>query len=330
MTPRRLLVCLAVVTCALGFAGLAMAQPEATDERSASSDADRARELYERGAEAFRASRYLEAIRYFEQANRAVPNPALSYNIALAYDSIGDTAAALRWYRDYLRRVPEAEDEDEVTGSVRRLEQELRKLGVQQVTITSSPPGAPVYLDGERVGVTPWTGEMTAGRHQVRLELEGYAPGQVEFSLPEDRAIDVSLTLVEARPRDPAPVAAPKSVAVEDETLRHRIRPGSWITLSVGVATLGAAGYAEAAAERAEQEARDASIQLDAADAADRMDRRRTTARILGSAGGVATLVGAGLLIRDLRTSRSARAHSWVPGLTCDPSGCMTTVRGRF
>src|SRR5262249_15619408 len=42
------------------------------------------------------------------------------------------------------------------------------------VFLTSVPPGATVYVDGIRKGITPTGMSLTEGQHQVRFELQGY------------------------------------------------------------------------------------------------------------------------------------------------------------
>jgi len=45
----------------------------------------------------------------------------------------------------------------------------------QSITFESSPSGAAVYLDGERVGVTPFTDKLKKNKYSsFRVELDGY------------------------------------------------------------------------------------------------------------------------------------------------------------
>ena len=52
----------------------------------ADADAERAKQLYGLGAEAFTARRNAEAITYFRRAAELVPSAKLTYNIGLAYE----------------------------------------------------------------------------------------------------------------------------------------------------------------------------------------------------------------------------------------------------
>ena len=58
-------------------------------------------------------------------------------------------------------------------GKVTRVEVEFAtKPG--QVVIMSSPDGAEVYDGQRRLGVTPWSGDLGRGHHQVRIVKDGY------------------------------------------------------------------------------------------------------------------------------------------------------------
>src|SRR5262245_57031228 len=65
---------------------------------------DRARQLFLQGVAAYKAGRYYEAVEIFLQTQRIYPDTQLSFNVARAYENLGDVGAALRYYRDYLRQ----------------------------------------------------------------------------------------------------------------------------------------------------------------------------------------------------------------------------------
>src|SRR5205814_3706725 len=120
------------------------------------------------------SGRYADAVEQFLAADRLAPSAALSYDVARAYEKLGQASLALRWYRDYLRRAHDAPDAEQVRRTVRTLQNTLRDKGVQQVTVRSTPRGATVAIDGEPVGVTPWSGDLPPGRHRATLVYEGY------------------------------------------------------------------------------------------------------------------------------------------------------------
>ncbi|HHO47470.1 MAG TPA: PEGA domain-containing protein [Desulfobacteraceae bacterium] len=52
------------------------------------------------------------------------------------------------------------------------------------VSLTTSPEGATVLIDGEEKGDTPVTVELPAGAHRIEYRREGYAPLAVELDVP--------------------------------------------------------------------------------------------------------------------------------------------------
>jgi len=103
---------------------------------------EQAKQLYLLGAEAFAAQRNADAIHYFRQAERLVPNAKLTYNIAPAYDEMGDTGRALSEYQAFLAREPDSLHRDEAQSRIAALELSLAALGVQQLRVASAPSGA--------------------------------------------------------------------------------------------------------------------------------------------------------------------------------------------
>jgi cytoskeleton protein RodZ len=65
------------------------------------------------------------------------------------------------------------------------------------MTVTSTPPGARVTVDGIGWGETPITiREVPGGRKVVRVTKDGYESQQQIVSIPDDRrAIEVRITL---------------------------------------------------------------------------------------------------------------------------------------
>src|ERR1044071_725410 len=192
------------------LARAADAPPPAQDAAAVEERRARAKTRYEEGAAAYSAGRFKDAVDLFLEADSLAPSAPLSFNIARAYEKLGDDAGALRWFRDYLRRAPDAPNAKEVDGSITAYEQRLAKKGVQQLTVMSTPAGATVTVDDRPVGVTPWTGDLLPGKHRVGLSLRGYEDQALDVELAGHRSRDLSATLVEqaAAPAAAAPAAA--------------------------------------------------------------------------------------------------------------------------
>ena len=314
MSPRRSHTRLALGLCAclsLGGRGLAVAAdapvgtPQAT---TAAQSRQLAEAKYEEGVSAYRAERYVDAVRSFLEADAISPSAALSYNIARAYEKLSDDAQTLRWYRNYLRLTPAASNAAEVASYVQALSAKLAKEGIQQVSVLSSPSGATVVIDGNPLGVTPLTVELAPGAHTALLSLRGYSDAASDFTLPAATPLDVSVTLrVAAQPpsSSQAPTSEPKR--------RFGIAP--YITLGVAGACLGAAGLFELSRRSAQNSAKNEQVQLAFQDDLNSVDNRRAAARVLLSVGSVLAVTGGALLLFNQRvTPESTAVVAGVPG----------------
>jgi tetratricopeptide (TPR) repeat protein len=241
---------------------------------------DRARELFKEGVAAYRAGRYYEAVDIFLETQRIYPDTQLCFNVARAYENLGNTVAALRYYRDYLRQADRPSDGEEVRQRVRKLEEQLALKGVQLLTVLSQPEGATVLLDGRPVGITPWNGETYAGKHRLALALARHVPSEQVVELDAHTARDVSLVLLPAAESAPAPTV----IVREMPEKRPGVSLPTLLTLGSGLLLLGGAVVAEAVSS-------DAGMS-------------RTSAFFAGSGMGVSS-VGGVMLYFDLAPSRS-------------------------
>jgi tetratricopeptide (TPR) repeat protein len=104
-------------------------------------DTERARVLYQEGAQLYAARKYQEAIVKFEQARALKAAPGLDYNIARAYDRLGNDAKAVEAYRRYVASGPS--DADVVRARIAVLEQRLPKPAQAQAQAQAPPPAPP-------------------------------------------------------------------------------------------------------------------------------------------------------------------------------------------
>jgi tetratricopeptide (TPR) repeat protein len=309
------------------------ADAPAPEGDAALSDARRAdaKAKYEQGAAAYAAGRFKDAVDLFLEADALAPSAPLSFNIARAYEKLGDDSGALRWYRDYLRRSPDAANAKDVQGAVEKLEDRLAKKGVQQLSVMSTPSGATVAVDGRPVGVTPWTGDLLPGRHRLELSLRGYQDQATDVDLAAHRSRDVSVALVAstaapgaapvAAPATPAPAgpAAPPPTSQEATSSGYGIWP--WVTLGAGGAALAGALTFELLRRGSESDAEQEKTQIGYKEALDRMEGQQTTARILAGVGGALVVTGGVLLVLDLGSSKRENAARL---------GIVPTVGGAF
>jgi tetratricopeptide (TPR) repeat protein len=244
----------------------------------------RAQVIFEQAVAAYKEGRYFDAVELFLETNRIYPDSKLCFNIARAYEGLGSSAGALRYYREYLRRTPNAADKADVENNVRQLQLALSQKGVQQMSIFSAPDGAVLSIDGQPIALTPWTGETWPGKHRLTLTHPGYIEGQQIVELSPLRAVDVQLEL------KPEPSARPPTSAGAEQRSEqgHGIALLTVATLAAGAVLLGSA----------------LGVQLT------HDSGTSSTAAFLGGAGVGATAVGGVLLYFDVSGSSSKSSTS--------------------
>jgi tetratricopeptide (TPR) repeat protein len=330
---------LLVFVLGVGTPRTAVAADAPSDEAAVEQRRTEAKSKYQAGVDAYERRRYKDAVEHFLAADRLAPSAPLSFNIARAYERLGDDTSALRWYRDYLRRNPAAVNAESVAETVRKLALALSTKGVQQLSVLSTPAGATVSIDDQPVGVTPWTGELPPGKHRVLLSLRGHADAERELDLAASEPLDLSVRMDPASPL-PAPSSAPTlsaplapaSAATASLDSPQPATPGKqlgiwpWVTLGAGAATLGGSLAFELLRRSAESDAKQEPTQLGYQSALDTVESRKQMARVLLGVGGAVVIAGGVMLLLD---SGSSQAGARV-GLGCVPEGCALGARGAF
>lgn len=64
-----------------------------------------------------------------------------------------------------------------------------------KLTVTSSQDGAEVFLDGKRIGLTPFSGEVSSGSHALRVSKEGFDSSEMSVAILPNVPSSVDLTL---------------------------------------------------------------------------------------------------------------------------------------
>ncbi len=332
---RAVLLCCSLALAAHSAQGQTPAAPTPAQSKPGADAKARAQKHFERGVEAYKESRFKDAVDAFLDAHREYPSPALSYNAARAYDKLLDSAGALRFYREYLRQSPDASDRATVEKRVVELETKLKEeRGRQQVTVLSNVKGATVRIDDQPVGVAPWTGEILPGTHRVQLSMDGYADAEQSFDLLAHRAMDVTLTMKvqTAEPLAPKQPQAPKSGAVRADSAGDAGTVGwmTWTAFGVGAAALGGAAVFEIMRAGSEEDVKTERTQIARHDAYDQMQSQQTTARIFAGVGAVAVVAGGVLLALDLSKSGSKQEGPPAVSLSCQRTGCSAGYAGHF
>jgi tetratricopeptide (TPR) repeat protein len=284
---------------------------------------DLAKEKFQRGSELYEAGKYRQAVQAFMEADRLAPSAPLSFNIARAYERLNDVSGALRWYRDYVRRSPDAPNASAVSAQISALSGKLAQRGLQQLTVVTTPAGASVVVDGRRVGVTPFTGDLALGAHRLSLELTGYRRQAHDVNLSTNTPVDLVSTLEQ----EPLPSAAPSHAEPLIDRSQRRFGVGPWLLAGGGLATLGGALAFELSRRSHEDQARSAPDQLAFQAETDAMQRDKTMARVLAGVGGAVFLTGTVMLFFNDKAPAAAAPQV---GFGCSVGGCVAAARGSF
>jgi tetratricopeptide (TPR) repeat protein len=317
---------LAFIACTLPFfTNLPSARADSPSaEATAEARRNEAKAKFEAGVGAYGEGRYEDAVRAFQSADALQPSAPLSFNIARAFERLNNTPAALRWYRDYLRRSPLAANVAEVQTRVTELAAKLAERGVQQLSVLSTPEGATVLIDQQPAGVTPLTTELAPGAHHLSLRAAGYRDAEADFMLEARTARDLVVTLV-VPAAEPAHASAPEPRAAEAPAVATRpFGVAPWLVLGTGAASmLGALGF-ELGRRSAETAAAEAP-QRNYKEHFETMEGRQTAARVLCGVGGALLVTGGTLLVLNTPKTPSTKL-----ALGCTGNSCGVVAQGSF
>jgi len=190
-----------------------------------------AKARFKQGVNLYKQERWREALKEFKEAYRIKPAGYMLYNIALCHDRLGETAQALKNYQLFLREEPEAKERAGVQTAIAKLEKKLSDLGFQQLLVFTAPGDAELRVDEQIKGSTPWSGELSVGKHKLVLTLKGYASVKQEVDLQTHSVIVDSKLIPEVMtveekivvpPPPPIAVVTPQPVELPPEALQSK------------------------------------------------------------------------------------------------------------
>lgn len=180
--------------------------PASAQRRSAggrTDDITRARVLDGEGVKAFQEGRYNDAIRFFEEAHRLGGPPFELWNIAKCHLRLDQPEQAAEMLERYLetKDLP-PDDRKEASEQL----DELRRRP-STLTVSSSPAGATVIVDGKTVdaGKTPVSTTVSPGSHIVTVQHENHVPYTRQIEARYGRAVIVDAPLDGEEKRPPPP-----------------------------------------------------------------------------------------------------------------------------
>lgn len=153
---------------------------------------------YDRGDQAFKEGRFDVCAEEFRQAFNIEPRGNLLYNIGFCYEKANDLANALAFYQRFVDAVPNSPKRPAVQRHIAELQEQVADQ-FQEVSVTSDPTGAMVYIDDKSkgaMGATPLTFKLLPGNYVVIAEFQGYEPGKKKLELKKGASAQVDINLV--------------------------------------------------------------------------------------------------------------------------------------
>ncbi len=177
-----------------------------------------ARASYIEGTRLYDLADFNAALEAFKKAYLNYEEPAFLFNIAQCYRSLGNKPEAVRFYRTFLRKVPQAPNRDEVLKIIANLEQQIAQDHASRV---EPPTGMlpPATKPGEKPmaeRIEKPAGERVAVERPVERQpvVERPVERPIVVEHPVERPIVVEHPVVE-RPVEVAPIdTAPQRTPV--------------------------------------------------------------------------------------------------------------------
>jgi Tetratricopeptide repeat/PEGA domain len=217
------------------------APPGAEDAREASAAAvAEGRAHFARGVELFREGDYRSALIEFRRAYEIAPNYRILYNLGKTELELLDYAGALQSFERYLadggNAVP-ADRRTSVTADIKKL-----KSRVAELSITTTVPGANVFIDDVLVGTTPLATpvRVSAGRRRVYATRESRVSPPRLIDVAGGDAANIEIVFAEAPRAPPDLLATSPRVTAPAPPPEHRAGTTVWI--GGAVTALGAIG----------------------------------------------------------------------------------------
>lgn len=170
-------------------------------------DLEKAAKLFEEAETAYRVQEYEKALEKFKAAYYISPRPELLFSIAQCQRLSGQNEEALISYRSFLQKAPDSSLAQSAKERITELEGLLVEQSKGKLSVTSSPEGASIFVDGELKGSAPVSLNLLPGKHQVFAEKDGYFPVVQEISLVEKQDFKLEIPMREGPPGYLVPAA---------------------------------------------------------------------------------------------------------------------------
>ncbi len=176
----------------------------------AQKEADR---FFKSGVALYKEAKYSEALAEFQRAYEIAPHPLVLYNIAGCHRELSQYAEAVKAYTQFLAEGKGQVPATRLTAAQTELDSILARIA--RVTVTVSPDGATLLVDGSPIGtLIEMPLILSPGEHLLVAQAPGRKDTERRVRVASGDELTVDLNLVELPP-DPI-----KDIAVADTSLR--------------------------------------------------------------------------------------------------------------
>ena len=177
--------------CLLLCLVLALAPDEAQAQKN---KAKTIKTLLRTGNKLFASGDYPAAYEAFKKGYELRQSPVFLRSMAYSLLKMYQHGEARKLMKEYQRKYPGARDRARMAEIATGLDVVIQT----KISVSSTPPGADIYIDAEaagRVGKTPYRGTIHPGKHTLILKKDGYYTTVKEFSISPKQDLPMKLAL---------------------------------------------------------------------------------------------------------------------------------------
>jgi hypothetical protein len=214
----------------LGLCLVGVATPLAARAQPSDSATAEAKKHFDIGLEHYKAGRFAEALKEFQQANTIAPRESLQRNVAQTQRDLRDYASAYESYEKLLKSYGSGMKAEDRSAAEKAL-QELSTL-TGEIAFFINVPNAMVIVDDKERGEPPTTVRANVGSHRVQVRAPGYQPIDKQVDLKGKDKVAINGPLLEAG-LEPAlpPVNVPAPSTVEPPPASSTAELEKWVGL---------------------------------------------------------------------------------------------------
>jgi hypothetical protein len=198
-----------------------------------SSEQKEADRHFKSGVELYKEQKYTEALAEFERAYEISPHPLVLYNIAGCHRELSQYQQAVKFYKRFISEGKGQVPGPKLTTAQTELDQILARIA--RVTVTVSPDGATLLVDGQELGtLVEMPIVLPPGEHRLVARMAGRTDAVRVIRVASGDELAVDLTTTEVPVTDPTTTDAPDVVTpLETRTKPKRFAIGAGFGLDL-------------------------------------------------------------------------------------------------